>query len=85
MSDIPFSVQDALAAQRELRKKLGLGEERFPMSAFMGMLSDEIEQMRAAGRTDAEVAAAIAHATGKTLTPEDVAGHYVPANRRRQR
>jgi hypothetical protein len=34
----------------------GLGPEMFPPQAFVGMISDEIEQLPAIGKTDAEIA-----------------------------
>jgi hypothetical protein len=76
MSEITFSANDAVAAQRELRRRLGLSDEQFPLPAFIGMLSDEIEKMRTAGHSDAEVAATITHATGKPLSPDDIATFY---------
>src|SRR6476661_2082492 len=40
-----FSLDEAIKAQRSLRQALGLGEERFEVSEFVEMISDEIEQM----------------------------------------
>ena len=48
-SDVTFTVDEAIAAQREMRKRLGLGEEKFSLPAFIGMISDEIEKTRATG------------------------------------
>lgn len=77
-----FSIEEGLAAQRALRDRLGLGPERFPLPAFVGMLSDEIEKMRAAGHDDGEVARVIASATGREIAPEALARHYAPPERR---
>ncbi|MBV9992465.1 MAG: hypothetical protein JOZ72_14380 [Alphaproteobacteria bacterium] len=82
--DTTFTTEQALAAQRELRKRLGLGDETFPLPALIGMLSDEIEKLRARGGTDAEVAATIEHATGKRISPDDVARHYANPEKRRR-
>jgi len=47
-----FSVDDVTIAQNEMRHILGLPEPRFSFPTFIGMLSDEIEQMRRAGHTN---------------------------------
>ncbi len=77
-----FSAEEAVTAQRELRRALGLGEERFPLRSFVGMISDEIEQLRAAGRTDADVAATIRQATGRAIDPSAIAEFYASPERR---
>lgn len=71
-----FDLEDGMRAQRALREALGLGPERFPLPAFIGMLSDEIEQMRAAGRSDADVSRIIETATGQRIEPSEIARHY---------
>lgn len=82
MSEITFSANDAVAAQQELRRRLGLGDEQFTLSAFVAMLSDEIEKMRTAGHGDAEVAASIAHATGKPLSADDIGKYFARSEAR---
>lgn len=47
-----YPIDQALRAQRALREAAGLGPEMFPIEAFVGMISDEIEQLRARGKTD---------------------------------
>ena len=79
-----FSIDQAIGAQRRLRSSLGLEDERFPLPAFIGMISDEIEMMRQAGRTDADIVAVIADATGERIAPEDLARHYAPPEQRRR-
>ncbi len=78
-----FSIDEAIAAQRELRKQLGLLDERFGVSALIGMLSDEIEKLRAAGR-DGEVAGATTRATGKSLSPDMVSRYYATPQQRQR-
>ncbi|WP_425230079.1 hypothetical protein [Sphingomonas sp.] len=51
------TLPQAMAAQRALRRELDLPDERFPLPAFIGMISDEIEQLRAAGHDDGSIAA----------------------------
>ena len=83
MSDSPtFTLEEAVRAQRALRAAIGLDDERFPVPAFVEMISDEIEQARAAGRSDADVAAIVAEVTGHRIDPADIDRHYVaPADR----
>jgi hypothetical protein len=79
-----FTIEQAIGAQRALRAALGLGDEIFPLPAFVGMISDEIEQMREAGHSDAGVIRIIADATGRTITGDDLARYYAPPDRRRR-
>ena len=46
------------------------------MQAFIGMISDEIEQLRAKGRSDAVIATLVSKATGKTIDAETIARFY---------
>lgn len=73
---VTFSAEQAVRAQRDLRAALGLGEEAFALPAFIGMISDEIQQMRQAGRTDAEVIDIVAKATGQAISAEDLTRFY---------
>lgn len=77
-----FSLDEAISAQRALRGELGLQPERFAIPEFVGMISDEIEKMRAAGRTDADVAALIEKATGKAISPTEIGQHYATPDKR---
>ena len=82
MDDRKFSAQEAVAVQREMRRSLGLGAEEFPLPAFVGMISDEIEQLRAAGRSDADIAGMIKATIGRDVLPGDLAAHYASAEAR---
>ncbi len=84
MDDQDLSIDQAIAAQRALRTALGLPDERFPLPAFIGMISDEIEQMRQAGRTDQELLDIIRNATGQALSPADLERYYAPPETRRR-
>ncbi len=83
MTDAPtFDLDQALTAQRRMRDVLGLDEERFPIPAFVGMVSDEIEQLRAAGHSDADIVRLVAEATGVDVPTDAIARYYVePADR----
>ncbi|MBV8851584.1 MAG: hypothetical protein JOZ16_18570 [Methylobacteriaceae bacterium] len=80
--ELTFALDEFLAAQKALRQNLGLREERFPISAFIGMISDEIDQMRRAGRTDEDVAATISAATGRMIDAEDILRFYASPKKR---
>jgi hypothetical protein len=71
-----FTGTQATTAQTALRKALGLSPENFPVQAFIGMISDEIEQLRAAGQDDAAIAALVSEATGQTVDAETIARFY---------
>ncbi len=77
-----YPLEQALQAQSALRQAAGLGPEMFPVQAFVGMISDEIEQLRAQGKTDAEIAAMIqAHSTIE-ITASEIAENYASAEER---
>lgn len=78
MADIMFTLPEALRAQKHLRDALGLGEERFPVPAFVNMISDEIDQLRGAGKSDQDIAALIEDSTGHLLTAQDIERYYTP-------
>ena len=80
-----FSLEDALAAQREMRAALGLAEERFPLAAFIGMVSDEIEQLRINGKSDDAIAQLMSEATGRNLSADDLARYYATPEERHPR
>ena len=80
--DQEFTLEEALRVRDRMRTALGMGEEGFPVPALIGMLGDEIEGLRAAGRSDEDVARLIAEATGKSIPPGAVAEHYAPPEAR---
>jgi len=83
MTDQPtFSIDEAIKAQRALRQTLGLGDERFEVSEFVAMVSDEIEQMKADGKSSADIVAIVAETTGHRMDAADIDRHYVPPERR---
>jgi len=82
-TDKGFSVEEAVSVQRELRRSLGLGPETFPLPAFIGMISDEIEQFRASGRSDADIAQVIKTTVGRDVSADDIARFYALPEQRR--
>ena len=83
--DTTFSVEQAVRTQAALREALGLGPERFPLPAFIGMISDEIEQLRHAGRSDAEIAELVSHSGGAQVSADDLRTFYATPEARGHR
>ena len=77
-----FTLDESIRAQKAMRDELDMPEEKFPVPAFVGMVSDEIEKLRAAGRSDADIAAIVKKATGKDISPDAIAEHYASPKER---
>lgn len=69
-------IEDALKAQRALRDAAGLGEEQFPIPAFVGMISDEVEALRKKGKSDEEIARLIQSNSNIQITARDIQENY---------
>lgn len=78
-----FPIEEALQAQQSLRAAAGLEPEQFPIEAFVGMISDEIELLREQGRSDAEIAAMIRDNSAIEISGEEIRDHYAPPRARR--
>lgn len=83
MKNQTISLEDALQAQSALRADAGLAPETFSLEAFVGMISDEIEQLRKKGRSDTEIANIVRSNSPVKLTAEDVSLYYAPPEARR--
>ena len=59
----------ATAAGSPLQNAMALGPELLSMEALMGMLGDEIDQLRRTGETDAQIAQRIGDAIGRPVAP----------------
>jgi hypothetical protein len=71
-----YSIEEALRAQKALRDEAGLQPETFPVAAFVGMISDEIETLRSQGKTDDEIAALVAKNSNIEITGAEIAANY---------
>jgi hypothetical protein len=71
-----YPVEEAIRAQKALREAAGLGPEMFPIQAFVGMISDEIQHLRAQGKTDEEIASLIAANSSIQITPSEISENY---------
>jgi hypothetical protein len=78
-----LSLNEALKAQKALREAAGLGPERFPLEAFVGMISDEIETLRERGKSDTDIAEIIRESSSIEITPEQISEHYASPDARR--
>lgn len=71
-----YPIEQAFRAQRALRDAAGLGPEMFPIQAFVGMISDEIETLRSQGKTDDDIAALIAANSSIEITASEITKNY---------
>lgn len=71
-----YPLEQAVRAQKALREAAGLGPEMFPVAAFVGMISDEIEALRKRGKTDEEIARLIAANSSIEITAAEIAENY---------
>lgn len=81
-SEKTYPIEEALRAQNALRKMAGLEKEQFPVEAFVGMISDEIEILRRQGYTDQLIADAISKNSSIVITPEEIARNYATPEER---
>lgn len=72
-----FSLEQAMRAQALLRREAGLPAQDFSTGELVGMLSDEIEQLRALHRSDCDISALLAD-HGICVSASDVARYYAP-------
>jgi hypothetical protein len=81
-NDGRYSAGDAATANAVLRAALGLAPQRFGTEQFVGMISDEVEQLRAAGKTDADIARILADG-GLDVSADAIAQFYAGPEERR--
>lgn len=77
-----YPIEDALNAQRALRKSAGLPPEEFPIEAFVGMISDEIEALRKQGKSDEDVAQVVRENSKIEISAAEIARNYAPPEQR---
>lgn len=82
--DVVFTVDQVAACSTALRTALGLPPEHFSIGRFVGMISDEIGQLRREGWSDVEITALVTESIGSEIAPEDIAAHYAAPELRRQ-
>ena len=77
-----FTATQAAQANTALRAALDLPPEQFPVAQFVAMISDEVQQLRAAGYSDEAIARMVRESTGGALTGDDISHHYAPPDAR---
>jgi hypothetical protein len=77
-----YPLEEALKAQKSLRDAAGLQPEQFPVQAFVGMISDEIESLRKRGKSDADIASMIQQSSAIRISAEEIAEHYASPEER---
>jgi hypothetical protein len=77
-----YPVEEAMKAQKSLREAAGLEPEQFPIQAFVGMISDEIESLRRRGQTDSEIASIIERNSAIKITAAEIAENYASPEER---
>ena len=71
-----YPVEEAIKAQKSLREAAGLGPEQFPVQAFVGMISDEIESLRKRGKSDEEIASIIRQSSAIEISAAEISENY---------
>jgi hypothetical protein len=79
-----YSAADAATANTVLRAALGLDPERFGTEQFVGMISDEIDQLRRAGKTDVEIAQLLEKDGGLDVSAAAITQFYAAPDERRR-
>jgi hypothetical protein len=79
-----YPVEEAVKAQKALRAAAGLEPEQFPIQAFVGMISDEIEVLRSQGKSDEQIAALVQQSSNVRVTADEIAANYAPPDARHQ-
>ncbi len=77
-----YSVEEAIRAQKALRDLAGLAPEMFPIQAFVGMISDEVEILRKQGHTDEEIARTIEAHSKIGITAAEIGENYASPEER---
>ena len=79
-----YPLGETLKALNALRTAAGLEPEEFPMEAFVGMISDEIDALRQQGKSDAEIVAVIQQSSSIQITPQELTENYATPQHRHQ-
>ncbi len=77
-----FTAEQAAAANKALRAALGLAPQLFSAEQFVGMISEEIEQLRAAGKTDVDIAQLLSKEVGVQIDPDAIGRYYAEESER---
>jgi hypothetical protein len=79
-----YPLKEALRAQKALREAAGLAEEMFPIQAFVGMISDEVEVLRQRGLNDQQIADLIEANSEIRISAAEITDNYASSAERSQ-
>jgi hypothetical protein len=71
-----YPVEEAVKAQKALRAAAGLEPEQFPIQAFVGMISDEIEALRAQRLSDKQISKLIEDNSTIRISAQEITSNY---------
>lgn len=77
-----YPIEEAIRAQKALRELAGLGPEMFPIQAFVGMISDEVETLRKQGHSDEQIAQTINANSKIAITASEISSNYASPEER---
>ena len=77
-----FPLDETLKALQALRDAAGLAPEQFPVQAFVGMISDEIESLRNRGKSDEDIADIIRKHSAIEISAAEIAENYASPEQR---
>ena len=83
VKELTFTIEQLVAVQNTLRETLDSSPVEFPLQAFIGMISDEIEQLRVRGMSDEDIAALVVKATSVPVSGDAIRLYYTPPEARR--
>lgn len=79
-----FSLNESLKALNALRDAAGLQPEEFPLEAFVGMISDEVEALRMRGKSDEEIVSLIRASSTIDMSAAELSENYATPEQRQQ-
>ena len=77
-----YPLDQVMRAISALRTAAGLPQESFPVEAFVGMISDEVEAARAKGLTDQAIVDLIQQTSGIEIDVATLRAHYATPEQR---
>ncbi len=79
-----YPLEEPLKAQKALRDAANLGDEAFPIRAFVGMISDEVEALRKMGKSDDEIARLTEFNSQIKISGDEIAENYASPTEREE-
>ena len=80
---VTFTAEQAAAAYTALRTARRQPPPRFSLVALVGLISEEIEQLRQLAFSDEEIAELVSHSTRVEIGADAIRRYYAPSELRR--